>query len=219
MNIKYTDIVWDFNGTVIDDVEAGIRSVNKMLSERGLKTIRDAEHYRSIFRFPIIEYYRSLGFDFEAEPYEVLAPIWVDEYLKNSKSSPLREGFLESLQSFGSLGLRQHILSATELGMLRSQLDSFEILEDFDEIYGLDNIHAHSKTELAKDFSRKHPESSVLFIGDTEHDYTTALIMNADCALVCGGHQSRETLEKCEGAVIFESIKELCDTVVKNGSI
>jgi len=93
MKSIYTDIIWDFNGTIIDDVEAGITSVNKLLFDRGLPVIQDKESYRRLFRFPIIEYYRSLGFDFNAEPYEVLAPLWVAEYLNNSKSSPLREGF------------------------------------------------------------------------------------------------------------------------------
>ena len=62
--MKHTDVIWDFNGTILDDVAAGIASVNKMLSDRSLPTIKDKEHYRKIFRFPIIEYYRSLGFDF-----------------------------------------------------------------------------------------------------------------------------------------------------------
>ena len=81
--MKYTDIIWDFNGTILDDVDAGIVSVNKLLSDRGLPTIESKEEYRKVFRFPIIEYYRALGFDFEREPYEVLAPLWVSEYLKN----------------------------------------------------------------------------------------------------------------------------------------
>ena len=48
--MKYTDIIWDFNGTILDDVEAGIKSVNKMLSDRSLPTIKDKEHYRRVFR-------------------------------------------------------------------------------------------------------------------------------------------------------------------------
>jgi len=211
--MKYTDVIWDFNGTILDDVEAGIRSVNKMLSDRSLPTIKDKEHYRSLFRFPIIEYYRSLGFDFDAEPYEVLAPIWVDEYLENSKSSGLRDGFAEAFDFFKKKGVRQYILSATELSMLTSQLSSLGILSDFDGVYGLDNIHAHSKTELALSWRAAHPKAKVLFIGDTEHDFDTAVSMDAECALVCGGHQNRQKLEACRGAMICESFCELCKNI------
>ena len=208
--MRYTDVIWDFNGTILDDVAAGIASVNKMLSDRSLPTIKDKEHYRKIFRFPIIEYYRSLGFDFDAEPYSVLAPIWVAEYLKNSKSSPIRAGFIEAFEFFKQNGARQYVLSATELNMLKAQLAELGIAKLFDGVYGLDNIHAHSKTELAVEWRREHPDAKILFIGDTEHDHDTAVAMGADCALVCGGHQERAKLEACENARVFESFEGMC---------
>lgn len=214
--MKYTDIIWDFNGTIIDDVDAGILSVNKMLSDRALPTIPSKEKYREIFCFPIIDYYGKCGFDFEKEPYEVLAPIWVEQYLINSASSPMQKGVEEALRLFESLGLRQHILSASELYMLENQLVSFGIRDKFDTVMGLDNIHAHSKTELAKEWRASHKEASVLFIGDTQHDFDTAKVLDADCALLTCGHQNRATLEECKGAKIYDSFFELCEDIKDN---
>ena len=216
--MKYTDIIWDFNGTILDDVEAGILSVNKLLCDRGLPTISDKDYYRNIFTFPIIDYYRALGFDFDSEPYEVLAPLWVDEYLKNSKSAPLGEGFAEALEYFGKLGLSQHVLSATEYSMLKNQLLELRIADRFDSIYGLDNIHASSKIALAKRWREENPCAVPLFIGDTEHDFATAKIIGCDCALICNGHQSKEKLDKCEGAFVFNDLYELLSAFVKNAS-
>ena len=71
--MKYKYIIWDFNGTIIDDVEVGIKSVNPLLAARGLKTLDSLAEYQSVFTFPIKEYYRNLGFDFDAEPYEVIS--------------------------------------------------------------------------------------------------------------------------------------------------
>ena len=34
--MKYTAVIWDFNGTIADDIDLGIGAVNKMLAERGL---------------------------------------------------------------------------------------------------------------------------------------------------------------------------------------
>ena len=216
--MKYTDVIWDFNGTILDDVEAGILSVNKLLSDRGLDTIPDEEFYRSVFTFPIIEYYRALGFDFNAEPYEVLAPLWVAEYLKNSKSAPLREGFEEASRRFSELGICQHVLSATELGMLKKQLSDLGIADRFCDVYGLDNIHASSKTALAKRWREEHTDAVALFVGDTEHDFETAKTIGCDCALICGGHQPKEKLTACEGALVFDDIYELLAYFVKNSS-
>lgn len=216
--MKYTDIIWDFNGTILDDVEAGIISVNKLLSDRGLPTISDKEYYRSVFTFPIIEYYRSLGFDFDAEPYEVLAPLWVAEYLKNSKNATLREGTREAFEHFHSLGLCQHVLSATECSMLKNQLSELGISDRFESVYGLDNIHASSKTALAKRWREENPDAVALFIGDTEHDFATAKTIGCDCALVCGGHNSKEKLAECEGALVFRDLYDLLSSFVKNAS-
>jgi len=207
--MKYTDILWDFNGTIIDDVEAGILSVNKMLSDRGLKMIASKEEYRKIFHFPIEDYYRSLGFDFESEPYAVLAPIWVELYLENAKNAPLQPYVREAIETFSKIGVAQHVLSASELSMLKAQLDTFGILDCFESISGLDNIHAHSKTALALEWKKAHPDAKALVIGDTEHDHATAKALGADCALIAFGHQSRERLESCVGAKIYSSLSEL----------
>ena len=78
--MKYDCIVWDFNGTIMDDVQIGIESVNVLLKKRGLKTLDSREEYQSKFGFPIVDYYARLGFDFDKEPYSDIAVEWVNEY-------------------------------------------------------------------------------------------------------------------------------------------
>ena len=162
--MKYTHIIWDFNGTLFADVDAGIESVNTMLRERSLPEIGSVDAYREIFRFPVIDYYRDLGFDFDAEPFDVLAPIWIDLYNKNSADAPLQEGSIEALEAFREMGVSQLLLSATEINMLKGQLETLGITEYFDAIMGLDNIHAHSKKAIALDWMEKNPSARPLFI-------------------------------------------------------
>lgn len=191
---KYDYVIWDFNGTLLDDVRTGIDSVNELLRDRGLCEIESEEKYREVFRFPIIEYYRSLGFDFEAEPYEVLAPLWVELYLENVKRAVLYPDVLDTLREVALSGVKQAVLSATERQMLLSQIADLRISEFFEEIMGLDNIHAGSKLALAYDWRARHPLARVLFVGDTDHDSQTAKALGADCVLVCRGHQSKQHL-------------------------
>ena len=204
--MRYTHIIWDFNGTLFDDVEAGINSVNEMLSERGLKTLDNKEEYRKVFKFPIIEYYKDLGFDFEKEPYEVLAPIWVELYNKYSKDSKLQYEARNALEYFRSLEIPQILLSATELNMLRAQTDALEISSYFEDILGLENIHAYSKEELAVRWKEAHPESNPLVIGDTEHDAEVAKAIGADCFLVSNGHGQFDRLKACEDCVVCANL-------------
>ena len=204
----YDYCIWDFNGTLLDDVGAGISSVNTLLSERGLPVIPSVDYYRGIFRFPIIEYYKSLGFDFDSEPYEELAPKWVKLYLENVCSSELFGDVLSTLEYMKGRGIKQIILSATEREMLKGQLDFLGITDYFEEILGLDNIHAGSKLSLAQDWKARHEGARAFLIGDTDHDAQSAKALDADCVLVCRGHQSRKHLLTL-GCPVFNTLVEV----------
>ncbi len=195
--MKYTHLFWDFNGTVFADMQAGLDSTNDMLQERGLHTIEGLEEYRELFDFPIKEYYRRLGFDFEKESYEVLAPLWVDIYNKRSKTSTLMDGVRETISYAREAGLVQVLFSATERDMLLRQLSELGVSDCFDEVIGLDNIHAESKLHLAKRWREGHPDARILYVGDTLHDAENARILGADCLLFTGGHQSERRLSAC----------------------
>lgn len=209
--MKYTDIVWDFNGTLLDDIKAGIDAVNDMLSRRGLATIDSVEQYRALFCFPIIDYYAKVGFDFEKEDYyTVLAPEWVALYMENYKHSTLSAHAVQTLQALRDRGYTQTLLSATELDMLKGQLRDLGLEQYFCEVWGLDNIHAGGKLARAVAWREAHPNAKALFVGDTIHDWEVANAAGADCVLYCGGHQSRAQLEGC-GCPILDSLSELED--------
>ena len=66
-------LVWDWNGTILDDMELTYAIENEMLRARGLTEIPDRAFYLDNFGFPIREYYIKLGYDFSVYPYEALA--------------------------------------------------------------------------------------------------------------------------------------------------
>lgn len=200
---KYSLVIWDFNGTIIDDLQIGIEAVNRLLSRRQLPTIDSVEAYRKVFGFPIIDYYRRVGFDFEKDSYDTLAHEWVKEYLELAENIPVRPGVTEALDSFKKAGILQIILSATESKMLKNQTDKLGITGYFDDILGTDNIYAHSKKGIAIEWMNKHKINDGVMIGDTVHDGEVADSIGVDCILVTGGHQSRETLE-CSGKTVAD---------------
>ena len=202
--------IWDFNGTILDDVDTGIYAVNDLLRERGLRTIGSREEYRAVFGFPIRSYYERLGFDFSKESYEVLAPIWVERYLFYVKQATIFDDVRRTLEYFRSKGVRQIILSATERGMLCQQLKSLEIDGYFEEILGLDNIHAASKVALAQSWRERHSDARLLFVGDTDHDVATAEQMGAECVLIARGHQSKEALRELK-LPVYQSLDEMIE--------
>lgn len=211
--MKYTHIIWDFNGTVLSDMEAGIIAVNEMLSARGLPVIADLESYRRAFLFPVEQYYRNLGFDFEKEDYKtVLAPLWVSLYNKYSKESPIFDGVRELSAALRTAGVHQSILSASEKQMMCEQLRERDVLSLFDEIWGNDSIHAYGKNALAQKWRRVHADADAVLLGDTTHDFEVAQEMGADCILIAAGHHDAERLLSCGVPVakdLFEAARLL----------
>ena len=215
--MKYTYCIWDFNGTIFDDVGASIAAVNTLLAERGLATLDSKEKYHEVFDFPIIDYYRKIGFDFDKEPYEVVAPLWVELYLENSKKAGLFDGVTSTLDFFDEMGVKQSVLSASERNMLTGQLKELGVYDRFEEIMGIDNIYAESKIALAKDWKRRHEGERALFIGDTTHDYETAEVLGADCYLISAGHQPEYKLRAAgENVKVFPSLNALVEYLKKN---
>jgi len=198
----FSHVIWDFNGTIFDDVDIGIRSANVLLKRQGLPLIENRKQYRDVFGFPIIDYYRKLGLVTTQESYNELAPIWVDIYNELEKSAKIFDGVEDKLKKIKSAGIKQIILSATEAEMLKAQVKRLGIYDYFDDILGLDNIRAESKVAVAKEWIKKEKPQKAVFLGDTTHDFEVAKQIGVECILIANGHQSREVLEKCGTKIV-----------------
>lgn len=206
-------IIWDWNGTILDDTEATRRIADKMLTERGLKPFSDLDAYRTVFGFPIKDYYAKCGYTFETESYEKVADEFVVLYAEAFKTCPLMQGAVETLSALKKAGFRQVLLSATKQSQLLEQTACFPSLKPFfTDILGIQDHYAFSKAHLAEDFIAScslEPEET-LFIGDTDHDCEVSSAVGAPCLLIANGHQSRERLLKTNAKAVFSDIREAC---------
>jgi len=203
---KYTHIIWDWNGTLFDDTAWCVKTMNKMLENRGLKTLNGIADYHNAFCFPIIEYYKNVGFNFNQEPFEDLAAEFILLYHSNkSGGCGLHCGTEDVLQSVHKSGIKQVILSASGLNNLLSQINELNIKHYFDEILGLSDIYAKSKIDTGLSYMARKSAGNALLIGDTIHDYEVAKALETDCILIANGHQSKQTLQKC-GVPVLDNI-------------
>ena len=205
----YTHLIWDFNGTILNDLDASLLAANALLGQYGLRTLPSIEEYKELFGFPVIDYYKRMGFDFDKLSYDKLAVEWVAYYRHFSANATVFPEIPRLLSEVAALGGRQIILSASELGLLSSQLKTLGIWDCFAEVLGLDNIHANSKTQLAHEWRERNPDARALFIGDTEHDADTARAMGADCILVASGHRPFHALQKTDAIEVLRDLSEL----------
>lgn len=203
------NLVWDFNGTLLNDLNLCLQSINELLQIRNKKQLTAAD-YLKIFTFPVQDYYAQAGFNFTKEPYEKVAIEFMDLYLKDVNDCPLQENVHELLSRARRSGYRQIILSAMEATELRKLTKSLKIDGYFEHIHGIDNHMGAGKVHLAHASIKAAgflPAETCL-IGDTLHDAEVARQTGMHCILISHGHQSKERLNQ-SGIPVIDGLEGL----------
>lgn len=213
MKIKH--IIWDYNGTLLNDVELCVNVINEMLSDRCKKTITLAQ-YKEVFDFPVRDYYQKIGFDFDKESFEDIGQLFIDRYNQKINETDLQNFAVDTLYQFSKNNYSQHILSARLENELIIETKFFNIYRYFDNIVGLTHNYATSKIENGiKLIKRLNAEKSeILLIGDTTHDLEVARETGINAIAVSNGHHTAQRLKKCNFPV-FDNLKEVVNYLME----
>jgi phosphoglycolate phosphatase len=202
---NYNHIIWDWNGTLFNDVELCANIMNLLLTQESLPNI-SIQRYKEIFTFPVIEYYKIAGHTFKNKSFEVLGKQFMDEYEARKNNCDLFIGARNLLVELQLRNIKQHLLSAYEQNSLNRILKYFAIDSYFQNVVGLDNIYASGKSHLAKKLAERIRNNGttgkILLIGDTIHDYEVAKEINSECILISHGHQDEERLMNLDIQVV-----------------
>lgn len=203
------NILWDWNGTLLDDLDLSISIINELLAERELQTVSKAR-YLEVFDFPVRDYYRRLGFDFNRDPFEIVGAEFIRRYELRRTEASLHTAARPTLQTLKERGYAQFVLSAYRQESLDSLLRHFEIQHFFDATIGSDNVYAHGKIEQGRTWmqERNADPRTFLLIGDTRHDFEVAQAIGCPCLLIAAGHHPRPKLESL-GAPVLDSLEEI----------
>ncbi len=218
-NRKKGIIIWDWNGTLLDDVDICVESMNGLLKKRNLPFL-NIEKYKEVFTFPVKDYYAEVGFDFSKESFDQVAIEFIDAYRENVKRSTPFEEVKQVLQEFKNAGYRQFLISAMEHEFLTETLKSNDVLHFFEAFSGINDHHANGKLEMAKHFfDRQNIDPSLVsFIGDTIHDFEVAEGLGVKSVLVASGHQSISRLKKT-GTIVVNELSDLLELFKLNGHV
>jgi phosphoglycolate phosphatase len=184
-------IVWDWNGTLLNDINICVDSINRMLQSRNIPLL-SYDSYRDVFGFPVRDYYAKAGFDFFKEPFDVVAVEFIDIYRTHLPECSLFPEVIQVLEQISKSKLPQYVLSAMEQEMLESSLHEKGITQYFKIIAGTGDHFADGKLGSAKRLQKLIglKPAHVLMIGDTIHDYEVAMEMGWQSILISNGHQS-----------------------------
>jgi phosphoglycolate phosphatase len=202
-------ILWDWKGTLLNDTVICLDAMNGMLVRRGMTPL-SLSLYKEVFGFPVIDYYRKVGFDFTKESFEQLSVEFIDTYNEALVSASLTHGTVKVLDYFQQMGKHNVIVSAMQQDMLLKSVADNGLTKYFADILGISNIYTASKSKIAADYLQNggfSPEIVVL-IGDTTHDFEVAQHLACRCILIADGHQMANRL-KSTGAEVINTLFDL----------
>ena len=192
---KIKNIIFDFNGTLLDDVDICFNLLNEMLNMTSHPSI-SKETYLNIFTFPVIEYYKKAGFIFPKDDFKTLANYFFKKYHESKFSLSLYNDVIPVLNELKEEHYHLFVLSSSEKNLLEEQLKYYNIFSYFEQVIGQDDLYAKGKEETLKAFIKDNninPKQTIL-VGDTVYDGKIAINNNITPVLIAKGHQSKEVL-------------------------
>ncbi len=205
----YQTVLWDWNGTLLDDVELSLGVVNEILSTYGLSPLERAR-YLQIFDFPVQLYYERAGMDFSQVSFEAVSDLFCRAFERRIAEADLFPRAAELLVSNRQSGLKQYVLSNTEHGALGRMLSLHGLTEVLDGFQGNGDGLARGKLAGGRQLLARHeidPAGTVL-VGDTFHDLEVAEAIGVDCLLVSTGHHAHDRLTGL-GCPVFPSLADV----------
>jgi phosphoglycolate phosphatase-like HAD superfamily hydrolase len=202
-------LVWDWNGTLLDDLEIVVEAVNRSITAFGLSAITE-DDYRDHYTRPVRDFYDGLfGRAIEDEEWLRLNTGFHDAYFELAIDVGLAPGADEAMGLLEEAGWSQSLLSMSPQDWLDDIVQRLGLTERFARVDGLSGPTGGLKAAHLDEHLRNLgiPGRWVFVVGDTPDDVAAARHVGATPILFHGGSHHREILE-AEGVPIAETIVE-----------
>ena len=200
-----TYILWDWNGTLLDDTQAALDTLNLMLKRRGAAPIGMA-FYRDNFAFPVKPFYEAIGVRVGNEDWDALAVEYHDVYATMPKR--LNAETFAALEEVRRAGVRQSIISALRQDLLDEVTARLGVAPYMECIYGVDNLDGSSKIDRALELLERIKDADPVIIGDSLHDKEVADALKVRCVLCAQGSHAAWRLRRVApvGDTLLEAV-------------
>jgi phosphoglycolate phosphatase-like HAD superfamily hydrolase len=192
--VARTHLVWDWNGTLLDDLHLVVSSTNEAFLSVGGRRVDSDEHRRQ-FRRPVAEFYAEmLGRAVDAEEFGRLDRIFHDAYRAGLTSTALAADAMTAIKSWDGT---QSLLSMWFHAELIPAIETYGLTGLFARIDGL-------QADVGGGFKAGHlaahlaelgvPGHRVVLIGDSLDDAEAAASVGGVCVLYTGGFTDPDRL-------------------------
>lgn len=204
---QLSHLVWDWNGTLLDDLSIVVESVNRSIGAFGLNAI-DADAYRDHYTRPVRHFYdRLFAREVSDEEWLRLNTAFHESYFELAVEVDLAPGAREAMARLRDAGWTQSLLSMSPQDWLEGIVDRLGLSETFEVVDGLSGPTGGLKAAHLEDHLNALGIDGrrVVVVGDTPDDVAAARHVGAAPILFHGGSHHMEVLE-AEGVPIAETI-------------
>ncbi|WP_182544939.1 HAD family hydrolase [Halosaccharopolyspora lacisalsi] len=208
-------IVWDWNGTLLDDSHAVVSAVNTVCTAFGSEHV-DLDRWRSVFGRPLLRTYELvLQRTLSERDWARIDVLYHEAYRKLLHTCGLAAGVPESLWEWSKRGGSQSLLSMWFHDELVPLVTDFGLDSLFTRVDGLrDDIGGGPKAAHLREHVRalELDPAEIVLIGDVVDDARAAEQAGSGCALLTTGVMSRQALE-ATGFPVFDSVVEALESL------
>ncbi len=209
--------VFDWNGTLLDDVDAWVKSCNAALSVFN-QPPRSKEEWQELYTCPIIHSYEKAGIPIDTylEKMDLANAAFFQAYQNETAAGfKLRQGALELLTNLRDKGYHLTILSNHRADLLAVELEKTGVRGFFDHVCGnltdADITHKLTKTERLQRYlaDLSFDESCSFIIGDSHEEPFVGRALNLPSISITGGYVSRTRLSHTTPDRIVDQLHEV----------
>ena len=212
-------LVWDWNGTVLNDFEIILRSTNDSFGDHGLPPIT-ADQYRTQIKMPIRAFYADiLGYAPTDEQWEAMDVTFHKYYVAYERQARLSDGLPDLFRDWAGRGHSQSLLSMYHDDKLVPVVEHHGIAHHFALVQGTTPPRPARKAEHLADHLRRLrlDPATVVLIGDSPDDAAAAYSVGARVILYSGGFAAASSL-RATGAPIADTLADAVTMIPERGA-
>jgi phosphoglycolate phosphatase-like HAD superfamily hydrolase len=208
-------VIWDWNGTLFDDLHIVVESVNASLAELGAPPI-DADAYRDLYIRPVHLFYeRLLGRALEEAEWHQIDKTFHDAYRLALPRADLALDAVDALEAVADRGWTQSILSMWWHEELVPFVGGRGVARFMRRVDGNhydagETKQLHLERHLEKLGIADLGAATFLVVGDALDDAEAAAAAGVACVLYDSGSHHRAELEAA-GVPVVESLRSALD--------